>query len=838
LFLLPPTMSYPGTSSTPPPPFLTPNPPTSPPISLTLIHDYLSTTPPSLPPLLNLRSTLCQPFPALSLAQITEGLANYNSLKRRIPESCVRTERGGNSGWFTRRREAQEEDDTAGRASVAWRDSFGKLSRSNSWCIGDWRLEWPAILVAAAAAAASLGVTEATDATAACLATDATALAIPDAILGDGLRTAAQCFLTAAGFLATALSLAERDPQELDDLRPDTLRGLQALAKAQAQECFFFKALGGRLKDSVLAMLAQGASAEVGSCLALLDAPALRTLVPAHWPLTLQLKQLLYAALAQVFQARAAGTRDAGRFGEQVALLTAASSTVADIERRKLAKRQPPFLLTLYNNLKATVARDLAAARHDNDIIYHDPVPPAPPAVTAKVMVKVTPWTVPRASSLPGGDPFESIVPVAVKMAVVEYVERKRSLVAPAFAAADEQSDLLKGCLASMSLPGALDALSTTKAESATSTVPPELRAKATTVANEGGVAALYDVLDDIVTARERAMALHDEVIDLLDGEEAADSARRERWGNRWPRSPSHALAAGLRREAAKLVGNLEHARKSDAIVRKTFDDAVDQLTLLSGPAADLAAAIPSATVSPDAHSPALRRAVTDLRAALSAVDSIVSRRHNLRQQLSDGEEDESAQVQKALLEADTEEDYPAIFDDALAPHRQTVAALQALGDEQETVLENLSRANDVFTDATRGLGDSSGRTKALQALETAHGTWRTLRDHTREGAKFYQEITKMLESLKERATTFVHGRDTELKELEAALEYHPAQPQPSHQPSYQQQPPQQHAPYQPSYQQQPYFPAAPPPGPPGYHAHQAQPPSSPGWGGPPPYNG
>jgi programmed cell death 6-interacting protein len=774
---------------------------------------------------------------------MSEVLSLYSSLKRRIPSSCIRTEQAAGSSaslssWFSRKKEAAGEEGEEGReeegvVQVAWRDSFGRLAKGGGWCSGGWSLEWQAMLVSAAASAAATGAAEAADATVACLGTDAGGLLIPDAIVGDGLRVAAQSFLAAAAYLAAALALADRDPQDLDDLRPDTLRGLQALAKAQAQECFFYKAVGGRLKDSVLAMLAAGTAAEAGSCLALLDTPSLRNLVPATWPLILQLKQLLYATMAQVFQARAAGTRDAGRFGEQVALLTAASATLADIERRKLAKRQPPFLLTLHGNIKATVARDLAAARHDNDIIYHDPVPPTVPQVTPKVMVRVTPWTVPRAATLPDGDPFAGVVPMAVKMAQMEYLERKRSLVAPVLTEADEQSDLLKGCLASMSLPGALDAVTTTPAEAAASSIPPELRAKATTITNEGGVAALYDVLDKIVEARERAMAVHDEIVDLLDGEEAADAAARERWGHRWPRSPSHALAAGLRREAAKLIGNLEHARKSDAIVRKSFDDVADQLTLLSGPAADLAAAIPSATISPADHSPALRRAVTDLRAALSAVDSIVTRRAALRDRLSDGEAEEAARVQKALLDTDSEAGRAAVYEDALAPHYATVADLRGLGEEQATVLDNLSRTNDTFVAATRDLGDTSGRTKALQRLEQAHGTWRTLRGHTKEGVTFYQEITRMLDSLRERATTFVHGRDTELKELTAALEYQPP-PQQQQQQQHQQQPPYAHSPYA-QQQPQPPFAAAPPPG---YYQQHMPPPSS-GWqqqGGPPPY--
>ena len=68
----------------------------------------------------------------------------------------------------------------------------------------------------------------------------------------------------------------------------------------------------------------------------------------------------------------------------------------------------------------------------------------------------------------------------------------------------------------------------------------------------------------------------------MLDREEAEDTQIRSQLKEKWTRSPSHALTSAIRQEINKFKGNLDHARKSDALIRNKFKDAEDLLAKLA----------------------------------------------------------------------------------------------------------------------------------------------------------------------------------------------------------------------------------------------------------------
>ena len=114
--------------------------------------------------------------------------------------------------------------------------------------------------------------------------------------------------------------------------------------------------------------------------------------------------------------------------------------------------------------------------------------------------------------------------------------------------------------------------------------------------------------------------------IKTLDAEEERDASQAQ-----GRRTPSHTLNASLRQEAAKYTSNMEHARKSDALVKSRLEKAHAELLLLSGPLSELEAALPAA---PSASQGADATAVKQLRELLGELDALLAQRQSVRQKL------------------------------------------------------------------------------------------------------------------------------------------------------------------------------------------------------------
>ena len=72
-------------------------------------------------------------------------------------------------------------------------------------------------------------------------------------------------------------------------------------------------------------------------------------------------------------------------------------------------------------------------------------------------------------------------MPFAVRAAATRYADQRQAKLQPALAAVDEHNDLVKGVLASLGLPGSLDALDNPRG------LPDTLATRARAVQQKGG---------------------------------------------------------------------------------------------------------------------------------------------------------------------------------------------------------------------------------------------------------------------------------------------------------------------------------------------------------------
>lgn len=249
----------------------------------------------------------------------------------------------------------------------------------------------------------------------------------------DGLKQACNYFCHGAGILVHLRTeilpdLRSSPPEDMDDM---TLQSLEALLLAQAQECFWQKAVKDGLKDASIARLA----AKVSDFYADASDYAVKSnAISTDWIHHMTAKHHHFAAAAQYRQAL--DCLDKRKYGEEVARLRDSLTCVN--EALKESRWINRIVLGDLNGLKNRVAEDLKRAEKDNDIIYLQPVPPKSELksidracmVAAKAPTQVTDAISMLGENGPLGPPLlAKLVPYAVHVAASIYSDRRDRLV-------------------------------------------------------------------------------------------------------------------------------------------------------------------------------------------------------------------------------------------------------------------------------------------------------------------------------------------------------------------------------------------------------------------------
>ena len=249
----------------------------------------------------------------------------------------------------------------------------------------------------------------------------------------DGLKQACNYFCQAAGILAHLRSdiisdLRSSPPDDMDEM---TLQSLEQLLLAQAQECFWQKAIKDGLKDVSIARLA----IKVSDLYAAAGEYAVKSnAISVDWIHHMTAKHYHFAGAAQY--RLSLDCLEKRKYGEEVARLR--DSQVSVTEALKESRWINRIVLGDLNGLKNRVSEDLKRAEKDNDIIYLNPVPPKSELKSierASMVASKAPSQVTDAISMLGdkgplGHPlFAKLVPYAVHVAASIYSDRRDRLV-------------------------------------------------------------------------------------------------------------------------------------------------------------------------------------------------------------------------------------------------------------------------------------------------------------------------------------------------------------------------------------------------------------------------
>ncbi|EFX06308.1 pH signal transduction protein [Grosmannia clavigera kw1407] len=604
----------------------------------------------------------------------------------------------------------------------------------------------------------------------------------------DGLKAAASYYVQAAGVFKHIREKLLVDPDVTaanlpDDLDAATLDALEELMLAQAQECFWMRAVNERYKDATIAKLA----ARLSDLYNAAGEAAVRSdAISRAWIHHMSAKHHHFAAAAQY---RASlDCLEKRRYGEEVARLQDALQCATEgLKEGRGGLLSKPVQEDL-QNLKKRVEDDLKRAEKDNDIIYLNVVPAKSELRIldrASMALSRTPPQVEKPLDFLGdgtefGTPlFAKLVPFAVYLAVSVYEERRDRLVNQNIIRDLEAlTEQLHESLISLNLPGSLQAIERPLG------LPGTLSQHAEEIRYADVLNKVQRSFADIDKLRASDRATFDEGKAMLEVEDDEDTQLRQRHGTeRWTRPEGKADAQGqkLWKNAVEIEGYFSSSGSSDAVVRDMFASVKDMLGLLAGSDRALLDFVPNSRKVDISEmvKPALGR----LRGVYNDVLRMESRRRKRVEMLHEKARGDDVKPDMMKETARLERTYantPIVashFDSFFASRlRDLYGEDQGVVDkereEQERLLEDVARANRDFEAQKRASGDRGSREReaVLQKLDTAYYKYKEIVKNVEVGRKFYNDLGRIAGSFRDQCRTWLQQRRAEAQSLEEEL--------------------------------------------------------------------
>lgn len=594
----------------------------------------------------------------------------------------------------------------------------------------------------------------------------------------DGLKNACNYFCQAAGVIAHIKAeiipdMRATPPEDMDDM---TLESVQHLLLAQAQECFWSKAVKDGMKDGLIAKLAAKVSdfydqaAEYGTK---------SDTISTEWIHHMTAKQHHFAAAAQYRASRECLEKQ--NYGEEVARLR--DSLTCINEALKESRWINKIVLGDLNGLKSRVTEDLKRAEKDNDIIYLMTVPPKselPTLGRAGMATARCPEEVSNPSSTLGesakfGQPlFARLVPYAVHIAASIYEERKNRIVNVSII--DEIEGLtnkLRDLLQSLNLPGSLQALEKPLG------LPPSLTSHAEEIRQQDGLHKLRRSKRETSTLRENDVSVFKEAVGFLQSEAAEDDRAKLKYGtDRWTRPSSKQAGKKLYAQVNEIDGYLKSAASSDDLVKSKIKDCETTLQVLSGSDRDLEEYVPSSRRG--TMPPSVERAAYDLRNSLNEAGRLESRRRKqiekVREKAKFDDINQVILAETARLEREVpmQKIEPAqfenLFEDRLTRYDEDKKNIVIESEKQALLSSQINEANTAFTNARKGDTSTREREQALQRLENAYVKYKEIVANINTGRKFYNDLAKIVTRFRDECKDFAYQRRMEAGHLESDL--------------------------------------------------------------------
>ncbi|CUA73408.1 pH-response regulator protein palA/RIM20 [Cryptococcus neoformans var, neoformans B-3501A] [Rhizoctonia solani] len=601
----------------------------------------------------------------------------------------------------------------------------------------------------------------------------------------EGIKIVAAHFQNAAGVLrylskevipALASSLGQVTPMP-SELPEPSLKSLEYLMLAQAQECYWQKASMENYKDGTLAKLAKQVALYYESAVS-----AVASVSPSpfsqEWINHLTLKKHHFEGVAQYRQSR--NDLLSRKYGVELSRLRLAQNEVKQgLERssKGVAKAVVDDVKSLFKALETNFSR----AQQDNDLIYHQNTPPEStlePIVGVNMVNSMIDNKLKDPSLVIGNTDnalFAGLVSHGVRMAIEVYIDRRDNWIKEEIEGTAKQMDTeVTRLLQKLNLPSSLDALDKPAG------LPPSLLRRSEEIRSMGGTDALQALIDEVQTLGGSASAILEEAFDILDNEASED----ETFFTQLPEDgaqiatqagyfASHIANKDLTAKANSYRQILDNAASSDATVRGKWEEWEENVTVLCSDQEEMERMVPSHATSQSTESTQAHTYARAIRAALEDLDDLRNTRarciESVRQRAST-DDIKPRIVREATGLARWVEVKPAMFESTMEEelgkfdrYKESVEEGRA---KQEELLTKIEQLDELLIQARTNDPVLKQREAALQSLDLAYHRYLEVLSNVTEGAKFYTDFSAHLNAFEEECTRWSELRHQQRNEI------------------------------------------------------------------------
>ncbi|EGZ16185.1 hypothetical protein PHYSODRAFT_509757 [Phytophthora sojae] len=607
-----------------------------------------------------------------------------------------------------------------------------------------------------------------------------------DRSTADGLKTACRHFMRAAGaFTEVKDKLVERTlGARTPDMSAEGLGLLTFLMLAQAQACFYEKAIKDQMKDAIKAKLVHQALDFYVSALDFCRSSALAGSIDRSWGVHLQFQVHCMRAATQYWQgtaSKAAALERGEGYGEEITRLVAADAECDEACKVATQNKLPASLLQSAQAVQRVVREHLDAARKDNASVYLENVPKFSelPAVGKAAMVKPLGFTAEELQQELGGvDLFEQFVPNDLLHRADSVKQEINTILEQTVEKVSKSNEAAKEKLHAMGLPASIEAFEKTSDNGIPRTIWQRIQhVKVTTASaamgpggsreNPVGAFIQQQLQENQRLSDDAEKKLHT-IESRLSQEEVEDNVCRQNYGERkWARPVSSSLNQNFRADIDRYYRLVKEAKTSDNIVRDKLADNHEKLEALSRPKTSL-----------DQELPELQQDNSSCKEEIAQVSSLLLRLGQLVEEKDQVLRDFRGSYDKfnalpVLLSGNRTNSVST--DAALETENQFFrdhfeGKIATICDEEQALLSDLVEANSRFEAKKETDHVLHERQTFLQHLSDAVDVFEQLESHVKEGAKFYGELGARIEQLHQTVADHCSARELEKRELELNL--------------------------------------------------------------------
>jgi programmed cell death 6-interacting protein len=569
---------------------------------------------------------------------------------------------------------------------------------------------------------------------------------------GEGLVAACAHFKKAAGIF---LHLKENVCGKLmgnltSDLTGDGLNLLKHVMLAQAQACYYEKAVKDKMKNAIIAKLAAQASEFYNQSLEASRTPTLVATMDKSWGYHLEFQVHCFNAASQYWQSifsKAEAEKVGTGYGEEIARLVLAEASCAQAIGIVKKGSLPSQIQETVVQLQALVLKNKTAAVKDNNTIYMEQIPtPEKLAQIAKASL-VQPSPMPDTSESAGEDLFKELIPMEIHLAASMYSDRTTELRKAYAERVQKNNDLVRSRLASIGLPASIEAH-----ENGTG-LPTGVWHKVRACQDRGGQQKLRDVVLQNHSSNAGCYEVLGAIEKQLAEEETEDCACRTQYGSNWERPASSQLNDSFRGKIDQFYSLLKEAKASDVSVDQKLNVHEGGLGELALSRHELDASIPE---NSESSSPVDTSTLSQL---LVQMGNIIGGRDEALKQLTAeiGREHILSVLMKSAGVLEDEQE--AIFSRELAKFAPLQQKIDEAVSKQTPLMDRVLAANAEFDEA-RGANEAIKQRQAIiERLEDAVATFDELYTNMSEGNQFYSDLATRVRTMSQEVVDHCSAR-------------------------------------------------------------------------------